>query len=183
MAKEFVVWCDVCLNENDQRNTSQTTVVGLNGKTLGIDLCSEHQASLVAPLAAALTKYGEKQDDSVSASAGSPYRPAMPRKRGNFPCLLCEDTFSSNYTFVQHLAVVHGSKGPQWLFGDRCPVDGQTFKPGASLGAHISREHGDKGTSTAEVFMTVRRDGDQHGVVAERTAQAKAVLAQQEAEQ
>ena len=174
MAKEFVVWCDICLSKDDARNPSQTHVVALNDKgfsidkPLSIDLCSQHHTELIAPLAAALGQHGEKIDPNAPTSPNIGPRPAMPKRHGNFPCLLCEAKFNSNYTFVQHLAAVHEVSGPQSLFGDRCPVCNTGYKAGAGLGAHISREHQDWGGTTSEVFAKVKEAGDQHGVVAAR---------------
>lgn len=173
MAKEMVVWCDVCLKEDNVHTKSSTIVIQVRPvmkEPLGLDLCDKHEINLVHPLMEMLSKYGEKEGATANAIAAASNRrsPAMPDTR-TYPCLLCPEVSHSNHSFVQHIARAHGTN-PTNLYGTTCPVDGQSFGGSHSMGAHLSRTHPDYGQTTAESFKKVQAEGDPHGVVADRLA-------------
>lgn len=195
MAREIVIWCDACLNE-DVRTPAVEHSAGLDialvkpVATQTVALCTDHTDQLLKPLAAILEEFGSpieveasppptgrrkvsttgRQDPEMMASQNAngtrKGKPPASGVRGS-DCLWCDLSYTSGSGggFQRHLKVVHGFEGFHEAFGGPCPVCGEG--PYTQMLAHVSKSHPEMGfTSAVQPFMWARDNGDPHGIYA-----------------
>jgi hypothetical protein len=184
VAREFVVWCDPCMGE-DQRTPGKEITIAIDGKPARIAAyCPHHEDQIIKPLAAILEEFGETVEAMTTGKSGrggprSPealgrngVRHGKPPGRGRpNQCLWCDLSYSSDGGgFGRHLKVAHGFAGFVEAFGGTCPVCGDgEFE---AMMAHIKRSHADMNfVAIAEPFIWARDHGDPHGVYAYKRQQ------------
>lgn len=135
MAKELVIlaWCDPC-QDQETRTEAKTYTLGMDGKTLTIEVCEKH-GKPVETVLNLLRDYGQKPEDgavpppsrSHHKSPGSQPRTPQPRKpRGPYAktrarlgdqtleqskilyCLLCPAQFLAQSGLTTHYETGHG---------------------------------------------------------------------------
>jgi len=120
-----------------------------------IDLCTAHRAQLVDPLRALVDACGVREDPPTDTG-----RPGGKNAKHANPCL-CGKGPANHGHVTEH----HGMNVSE-LFGNRCPLCGETFERASGAGTHASRAHGVNGLGAA--FDQATREGDRFGVVAQR---------------
>jgi hypothetical protein len=91
MAKEIVTWCEIHLQDKEERVPGREREIALDGKSQIIDVCPDCEAQHIAPLEALLAAYGQDvtpkpaKKKSGGGSKGSGNR-WTPDADGKFRC-------------------------------------------------------------------------------------------------
>lgn len=175
MAQEIVrhVWCDVHMQEHEQRVDARTITVSLDLRApKQVDLCEEHYVEIVQPLMALIEDAGRPAElDSRMKD-----RVRKAEKRGNPVLFDVEDTEKPDLLYCPldgctysaktrgsvraHVETAHGStlsaeetKNGISIEGQplthECPECDNRFTAGTALGAHRRHVHGVAGTSVS----------------------------------
>lgn len=193
MAQEIVRICDPCMIETGTRVDAAVVVLDTGRGPLAVDLCEQHLAELVKPLADAVALWGVKPDPVPAKArtatrtarktpAARPARPApevvvpsdgsadeaelAPSAVGSkYVCTFCQHTgWDSRSAWAKHLALEHGVAGFASLAGTACPVCGAVH---GLRGSDSLERHVGRAHGLASVSWAVlaaRAIGDPFGV-------------------
>lgn len=141
---QVVAWCDKCREADKRVPATRTVSVSLGGETAkALDLCPQHEAKLISPLAALLSQFGvdekrrKKQMETEANDAELPEAPAT--AVGEFDCLFCGRNFNQKTGLLTHLVRIHAAP-PAPV--SKCPECKKTFDAPSRLGMHRKAAHG-----------------------------------------
>ena len=186
MAKELVIlaWCDPC-QDQDIKTEGQTYTLGIDGKTLTIELCEKH-AKPVLTVRDLLLEYGQKPESPGSAAALANHHPRgrgprvsdsqrkLPYKPRQNPddlpeaerlyCLLCERYFGHTTGLQGHYERAHGITATLGeIYGTQCFECGETAANFRHLSVHMRTTH-----DITHAAKVVHSSLDRFGIIAER---------------
>lgn len=147
------VWCDACIAEGRRSEAREVTLTIAGAKPRTLDVCAEHEASLIAPLVALLSEYGHAPDGS---------EPDAPPKTAQADCPVCGHKVSAAH-LPKHIYTLHLQVKPPTH--RRCPECG--WKPPAGtdramvprrVGVHRVHEHGRKTLDDALEALEASRE-------------------------
>jgi hypothetical protein len=184
MAQEIVRLCDPHLIDHRTREPGQPYTVDLGNGPRVLDLCVEHHAELLKPLADALDLYGvkpvsgpivkrrNKSGPAAALGRGESGRAAIPD--GVHACPFCTFTVNAISAMYRHMEAHHGFHGLQATMQRQCPLCGDRFAKGGttSLAGHVQTAHAEPSVSRA--LLAARAAGDPYGVDARVQAAASA---------
>lgn len=144
MAKEIVIWCDVCLADTDERRHGTPISLSLNKMPARtIDLCEKHKETLVDPLWAHLTDLGVPIELEQA-----------PRQRkndthddiGEFFCPepKCDKLYARRSSLQYHTEHTHGKLLAEYAgFGGpyQCSYCPASYVQPQGLSIHVNRRH------------------------------------------
>lgn len=146
MATEIVVtkWCDVHLYESNEYVKGETRSIPVPGQVKTVDLCDEHDESILGPVRKIYEEYGAKPDaaNTVKQSKSAPVI-----------CPQCGGEYANTYLMRAHVRRMHPDEADEVLAlngkGYPCTVDGcdhESVNP-QGRGAHLRQVHGITGKS------------------------------------
>lgn len=170
MAQTIISLCDSHLNGEDSEEVRASTqhTISIDGRGYTIDLCAECDARLIGGLAwvesigASVKRGGAERAPYRSAQA---LPAAVEEDEPVRPCPVCTRMiFGKSGKFATHMQGAHDII-PSDYFGLVCPVCAWQSSNAAGMGVH-GQSHGV--ASVADAFALAAREGDPHGIVAER---------------
>lgn len=114
MAKEIVTWCEIHLQDKEERVPGREREITLDGKPQILDLCPDCETQHLAPLEALLATYGQdvnpkptvKKKSSGGSKSGNRW---VPDEDGKFRCRaklddggVCEREFDTAQAIGRH---------------------------------------------------------------------------------
>src|SRR4051812_14442603 len=123
MAKEVTVhsWCDIHLAESEgvTRINARTIPVQIEGHSVEIDLCDEHELELVKPLLDVMLAHGAKVGQTTAPKRAPGEH--LPKEQ----CLRCGAEFAIGASLRNHYIVQHGeteadAKGEATMWCPEC---------------------------------------------------------------
>jgi hypothetical protein len=191
MAREIVVHCDVDMRTG-ARVAGATYTLDLGRGPREIDLCEAHAKELVTPLQLVVDDLGSKPITPTAPQAGRRSGAATatsldrlvtsdarhgkpPAGERSEPCPFCPLDYTTMTSIVTHCRNKHGFDPKATtadIFGRTCPICGAGGYDMLSTHAQHTHELG----SVARLFAAAAAAGDEHGIVAERTALAENVM-------
>lgn len=169
---KVVATCDKCGGPDADEYTEQNS----KGKPVVIDLDKKcrnefeelrrQATSILAPITELADVKGIKPGKPTKVPA-VPKQPAPSDRPGERVCLVCPQTRTSNSGILVHMRDAHGfpNSSPE-IFGNVCPVDGETHD---GLARHIGQAHKEF-VHISQAFAWAKGNGDPHQVVATRIA-------------
>lgn len=108
MARELVIWCDICMLDEVKSEGVERTLTIDNLKPRKLAVCEQHDKEIIEPIRQMLLDLGQTEDGKVRPTPTAPRGPALASDdNGRVPCVLCTETSKSEGGLVQHVRLHH----------------------------------------------------------------------------
>lgn len=110
------ILCDWCYSEDREETAEREVPLMVGGKSVVADLCPAHRSTLEsAPVIVKMLEIGRRPDKLSTPVTPKPKRapvaPVEPDSKGEYPCDLCERSFSKPQGLGRHKLSVHDVPG------------------------------------------------------------------------